>query len=56
MIKNEKIRSLINTGIKSKKKDPLSDFTPLSYKRLELYIEELEVQVIESGKLLPKVV
>lgn len=55
-IKAEKIRRIIEAGIQSKKGDPQSDLTPLSYKRLEDYIVFLEEKVIQLGGEIPKVV
>jgi len=54
MIENLKARALLKSGIKAKKDDPRSDFTPLSYRRIEDYIELLEKAVTKLGGELPK--
>jgi len=53
LIQNPKARALINAGINAKAKDPRADFTPLSYRRIEDYIELLEKAVLKSGGKLP---
>ena len=54
-IQSETIRRIINAGIESKKQDPLSDLTPLSYKNLKAYIISCESTIINMGGELPKV-
>ena len=54
LIENPKARALLKAGINAKKDDPRSDFTPLSYRRIEDYIELLEKAVTKLGGELPK--
>ena len=55
-IQDEKINRIIKAGIASKKKDPESDLTPLSYQRIEGYIIDCENTIMRLGGKLPRVI